>query len=69
MIISTNRKWLIIISFLMIGIVSAIVYGTLHKSNSDKMLDSVSDVIQSSDDGSEEFKEEIIDEIDDNKDS
>ena len=69
MIISTNGKWLIIISFLMIGILSAIVYGTLHKSNSDKMLDSVSDVIQSADDGSEEFKEEIIDEIDDNKDS
>jgi hypothetical protein len=69
MIISTNRKWLIIISFLMIGILSAIVYGTLRKSNSDKMFDSVSDVIQSADDGTEEFKEEIIDEIDDNRDS
>lgn len=69
MINSQNKKWLIVIAVVLVGIFSVIFYGMSQKTDSDKISDSISDVIDSSGDGAKELKEEIEDEIDDNTDS
>lgn len=69
MINSQNKKWLIVIAVVLVGIFSVILYGVTQKTDGEKIGDSISDVIDSAGDGAKELKEEIEDEIDDNTDS
>ena len=69
MINQSNKKWLIVIAVVLVGIFSVILYGVTQNTESEKISDSISDVIDSAGDGAKELREEIEDEIDDHTDS
>lgn len=69
MINQSNKKWLIVIAVVLVGIFSVILYGVTKNTDADKIGDSISDIAKSAGDGAKEFKEEVKDEIDDNTDS
>ncbi|MDD3019906.1 MAG: hypothetical protein PHX61_02865 [Alphaproteobacteria bacterium] len=66
MIILNNKRWLIVIAVILVGIFAVMLMDNTQKPSSDKIGDSISDIVDSADDGAEEFREELIDEIDDN---
>lgn len=69
MINQGNKKWLIVIAVILVGIFTVMIYGVTQKTDGDKIGESISDVIDSASEGAEEFKEEVKDEIDDHTDS
>lgn len=64
-----NKGLLIIIAVILVGIFGVILMEANKKSSGDKISGSISDVVNSADDGIKEFKEEVKDEIDDNTDA
>jgi len=66
MITSSNKKWLIAITVILVGIFTVMLMGVPQKTESEKIGDSISDIVDSAGDGIEEFGEEVKDEIDDN---
>lgn len=69
MINDNNKKWLVMIAVILVGIFSVMIYGVTQNTDTDTIGDSISDVLDSADEGAKEFKEELKDEIDDNTDS
>jgi hypothetical protein len=63
---SQNKKWLIAIAVILVGILAVMVIGLPQKTDGEKIGDSISDVIDSAGDNAKEFREEVQDEIDDN---
>jgi hypothetical protein len=64
-----NRALLIIIAVTLVGIFGIILMENNKRSSSSTVGDSISEVIDSADEGIKEFKEEAKDEIDDNTDA
>lgn len=64
-----NKKWLIVIAVVLVGIFSVILYGVTQQTDGEKIGDSISDIVDSAGDGAKEFQEEVKDEIDDHTDS
>lgn len=64
-----NKKWLVIIAVILVGIFTVMLIGATQKTDGEKIGDSISDIVDSAGDGAKEFQEEIKDEIDDNTDS
>ena len=69
MINQSNKKWLIVIAVILVGIFTVMLIGVTQKTDGEKIGESISDVIDSAGDGAKEFKEEIEDEIDDHTNS
>jgi hypothetical protein len=69
MIKMDNKKWLIVIAVILVGIFTIMMIGVTQKTEGEKIGESISDIVDSADDGVEEFKEEVKDEIDDHTDS
>jgi hypothetical protein len=69
MINQGNKKWLIAITVILVGIFTVMLIGVTQKTEGEKIGDSISDVIDSAGNGAEEFREEVKDEIDDHTDS
>lgn len=65
MINQSNKKWLIVIVVILVGIFAVMLIGVNQKTDGEKIGESISDVIDSAGDSTKEFKEEIKDEIDD----
>jgi len=65
MIGSQNKKWLIAIAVILIGIFTVMVIGITQQTDGEKIGDSISDIVDSASDGAKEFQEEVKDEIDD----
>jgi hypothetical protein len=61
-----NKKIVIVVAILLVGIAALVMFGNNQKSDGDKISDSISDVVDSAGDGAKELREEVIDEIDDN---
>ena len=69
MINHNNKKWLIVIAVILVGIFSVILYGVMQNNDDDKIGESISEIIDNAGDGAKELQEEIKDEIDDHTDS
>lgn len=68
--ISDNKKWLIAITVILVGIFIVLIMNVASpKSRGEKIGTSISGVIDNARDEAEEFREEVIDEIDDHTDS
>lgn len=64
----SDKKWLIVIAVVLVGIFAVTLYGVTQNTEGEKIGNSISDIIGSAGDGAKELKEEIEDEIDDNTD-
>lgn len=69
MIKMDNKKWLIVIAVILVGIFTIMLIGVTQKTDGEKIGDSISDIVDSAGDRAKEFQEEIKDEIDDHTDS
>lgn len=69
MINQSNKKWLIVIAVILVGIFTIMLIGVNQKTDGEKIGDSISDIVDSAGDRAKEFQEEIKDEIDDHTDS
>lgn len=65
MINQTNKKWLIAIAVILVGIFTVMLISVNQKTEGEKIGESIGDIVDSAGDGAKELQEEIKDEIDD----